>query len=250
MKIINKIKDYDYEHMNNNNSGFDHIKELDAYLKDIENIKPLTLEEELELGRKIQDGDDDAVNKLVYHNLKFVVMVAKQYRDRGVPFNDLISEGNLGMFHAARKYDPERKYKFTSYAIWWIKNSINECIDTYRRNTENTVSNDYVFDKSKDEIDYRYDMINEEFEEQLENIQNRRDAVDVLMRCLKEREKKILMMFYGLGGKKEMTLDEVGKEMNLTNERVRQIKDGAISKLKCEVLSFSDEEFNILKNLS
>lgn len=226
---------------------FEHIVELDSYFNEIKHYHSLSREEERVLSQKIKRGDKNALNKLVAHNLKFVVNIAKKYRDRGVPFSDLISEGNMGLIHAAEKFDGEKNIKFISYAIWWIKNSILECIEKYAVKNE-TTSDDYTFINCTNALN-ESELINEEFESQLLDIQSRQDSINVLMNCLKEREKKILILFYGLNGGKEMTLDEVGSEMNLTMERVRQIKDSAINKLKCEVLSLDSNEFNELKAL-
>ena len=228
--------------------GYEHIEELDSYFNEIQSIRRLTSEEEKELSKKIQKGDKNALNKLVYHNLRFVVNIAKNYRDRGVPFADIISEGNLGLIRAASKFDGEKNVKFISYAVWWIKNSINECIETYNRNKESIFYEDYVFNNHS-EIKYQFDLVNEDFENKINDIQSRRDTIDILLKCLHEREIKILTLFYGLGNGKEMTLDEVGKEMNLTNERVRQIKDGALTKLKCNVLTYSDDEIETFRSL-
>lgn len=228
--------------------GYEHIEELDSYFNEIQSIRRLTSEEEKELSIKIQKGDKNALNKLVYHNLRFVVNIAKNYRDRGVPFADIISEGNLGLIRAASKFDGEKNVKFISYAVWWIKNSINECIETYNRNKESISYEDYVFNNHS-EIKYQFDLVNEDFENKINDIQSRRDTIDILLKCLHEREIKILTLFYGLGNGKEMTLDEVGKEMNLTNERVRQIKDGALTKLKCNVLTYSDDEIETFRSL-
>ena len=103
--------------------------------------------------------------------------------------------------------------------------------------------------KFPSEIKYQFDLVNEDFENKINDIQSRKDTIDALLKCLHEREIKILTLFYGLGDGKEMTLDEVGKEMNLTNERVRQIKDGALTKLKCNVLTYSDDEIETFKSL-
>ena len=139
--------------------GYEHIEELDSYFNEIQSIRRLTSEEEKELSKKIQKGDKNALNKLVYHNLRFVVNIAKNYRDRGVPFADIISEGNLGLIRAASKFDGEKNVKFISYAVWWIKNSINECIETYNRNKESISYEDYVFNNHS-EIKYQFDLVN------------------------------------------------------------------------------------------
>ena len=230
------------------NIGYEHVEGLDSYFSDIQNIRKLTAAEEKELSVRIQRGDKDALDKLVYHNLRFVVNIAKNYRDRGVPFADLISEGNVGLIRAASKFDDKKNVKFISYAVWWIKNSINECIEAYKRNNESITYEDYVFNNQSD-VDYQLDLINEDFENKINDIQSRKDTIDILLKCLHEREIKILTLFYGLGNGKEMTLDEVGKEMHLTNERVRQIKDNALTKLKCNVRTYSNDEIETFKSL-
>lgn len=234
--------------MGKKNIGYEHVQELSTYFNDIQNIRRLTRREEQILSEKIQKGDEQALNKLVYHNLRFVVNIAKNYRNSNVPFADIISEGNLGLIRAAHKFDSTKGVKFISYAVWWIKNSINECIEKYNRDNETLSYDDYTINKCTD-LDNKFEQINEDFEEKINNIQSRKDAIESLMKCLHEREIKILTLFFGLNGGKEMTLEEVGKEMCLTNERVRQIKDGALSKLKCEVLTYTDDEIDTFRLL-
>ena len=232
--------------MGKKNLGYEHIQELSTYFNDIQNIRRLTRREEQILSEKIQKGDEQALNKLVYHNLRFVVNIAKNYRNSNVPFADIISEGNLGLIRAAHKFDSTKGVKFISYAVWWIKNSINECIEKYNRDNETLSYDDYTINKCTD-LDHKFEQINEDFEEKINNIQSRKDAIESLMKCLHEREIKILTLFFGLNGGREMTLEEVGKEMCLTNERVRQIKDSALSKLKCEVLTYTDDELDTFR---
>lgn len=232
------------------NIGYEYIKELDSYFKDIQNIRKLTTKEEKELSDKIKQGNKQALDKLVYHNLRFVVNVAKNYRNRGVPFGDIIAEGNLGLIHAAEKFDADKGVKFISYAVWWIKNSINNCIDMYKRNNESIDYDEYVMDNYDGSSVDKGDFINEEFEKELIDLQSRQSCVNDIMKCLKEREYKIIMLYYGLEDGKEHTLEEVGSYMNLTNERVRQIKDDAISKLKCQMLFYDNEEIMTYKCLS
>ena len=234
--------------MGKKNLGYEHVQELSTYFNDIQNIRRLTRREEQILSEKIQKGDEQALNKLVYHNLRFVVNIAKNYRNSNVPFADIISEGNLGLIRAAHKFDSTKGVKFISYAVWWIKNSINECIEKYNRDNETLSYDDYTINKCTD-LDHKFEQINEDFEEKINNIQSRKDAIESLMKCLHEREIKILTLFFGLNGGREMTLEEVGKEMCLTNERVRQIKDSALSKLKCEVLTYTDEEIDTFRLL-
>lgn len=234
--------------MGKKNLGYEHVQELTTYFNDIQNIRRLTRREEQILSEKIQKGDEQALNKLVYHNLRFVVNIAKNYRNNNIPFADIISEGNIGLIRAAHKFDSTKGVKFISYAVWWIKNSINECIEKYNRDNETLSCDDYTINKCTD-LDNKFEQINEDFEEKINNIQSRKDAIESLMKCLHEREIKILTLFFGLNGGREMTLEEVGKEMCLTNERVRQIKDSALSKLKCEVLTYTDDEIDTFRLL-
>lgn len=229
---MNKVKPNDYE------------EEIDYYFYSLRNYKKLSREEERELAIKIQEGDNNALNKLVEHNLRFVVKVAKGYRDRGVSFADLISEGNLGLIHAAKKFDPNKDIKFVSYAVWWIRCYINDFI------TEHTINNKEISTDSYTNYQYHEDFINEKFEENLNNLNDRNSTIADLIICLKDRERDIIQMSFGLNGEKEMTLDEISKVTDLSMERVRQIKDAAIMKLKCEVLSRPTDEFNEIKMLS
>jgi len=223
--------------------NYDKIEEIDLYFKDIEKYVPLTSKEESELAAKIKNGDKKALDKLVKANLKFVVNHAKQYRKSGVPFSDLISEGNIGLMKAAEKFDGTRGIRFISYAVWWIRNSIQECIERYNGSTDEVSAEDYVMEKGNNsEYEYSSQIVNNEFEEELTNIQSRENTIAELMKTLKKREIKILSLYFGLYDGKEMTLDEIGQEMQLTKERVRQIKDKALVKLKVNALS-SDEFF-------
>ena len=217
---------------------YEHIDELYTYFADLKKYKRrLSVEEEKELSLRIQNGDKEALDTLVKHNLRFVVAIAKSYRSRtDVSFADLISEGNIGLIKAAQKYDASRNVKFSCYAVWWIKSSINECIETYKGNIEYNFVDDKQICKLG-EKDSLYDDINEDFEKKMSLLQSRRSAIEDLIQCLEEREKKIILLFYGLGeNNREMNLDEISKEMSMTKERVRQIKDNALVKLKCDAL--------------
>ena len=235
--------------MANEVKKYEHIEELDKYFEDVKRYrKRLTREEEINLAKQIKEGNEEAFNKLIKHNLRFVVSVAKKYRYKtDVSFADLISEGNIGLIKAARKFDPTRNIKFSSYAVWWIKSSINECIESYKGNIEYNFVDDYQIVNLVDK-DSPYDDVNEEFEKKMNNIQSRKSAIEDLVKCLEEREKKIIMLFFGLGdSEREMNLDEISKEMCLTKERVRQIKDNALVKLKCEALC--SDEYETYKEL-
>ena len=221
----------------------DYEKEVDYYFNSLKKYRKLSNEEERDLGLRIQNGDKQALNILVEHNLRFVVNIAKGYRERGVPFADLISEGNLGLIHAANKFDPNKNIRFISYAVWWIRCYINDFIEEQMTNSE--VSTDEY-----ENYQYHEDFIIENFEENLNNLNDRNSTIADLLICLKDRERRIIQMSFGLNGEKEMTLDEISKVTDLSMERVRQIKDDAIMKLKCEVLSRPSNDFNELRMLS
>jgi RNA polymerase primary sigma factor len=228
---------------------YEHIDELDQYFEDIKKYKKhLTQAEEIELAYKIQDGNKEALDELVKHNLPFVIRIAKGYRNKTtVSFADLISEGNIGLIKAAQKFDPSKKIKFSSYAVWWIRASINECIERYKTNIEHTFVDDYQIINLADNEDL-YEGINEEFEQKMNNLQSRRSAIEDLVKCLEERERKIILLFFGLyDDGKEKNLEEISKVMCLTKERVRQIKDAALVKLKCEALC--SDEYQTYKDL-
>ena len=232
----------------NRTQKFEKLDEIDSYFEEIKKYRPLSSREEKELAVKIKKGDKAALDKLVNANLKFVVNYAKQYRKSGVPFSDLISEGNIGLIKAAEKFDETKGVKFISYAVWWIRNSIQECINKYLGNIEEVNADAYMFDNCKSsEYDYSSQIVNNEFEEELNNMQSRQATITELMKTIKKREIKILSLYFGLYDGKEMTLDEIGQEMELTKERVRQIKDKALVKLKVSALA--SDEFYTFKEL-
>ena len=225
------------------------VKEIAKYFNEIKSTSPYSMEEELELAKKIQEGDIESRDKLIKANLRFVVSIAKAYRKSGVSFQDLISAGNIGLIKAAEKFDYKRGVKFISYAVWWIKQTIKECILTYTNQniSEYSIEDININDEYDKTEDLCFDAINHEFEETRTNKQSRMGAVEDLFTVLKWREAKILTLYFGLYGNKEMTLDEIGKEMSLTMERVRQIKDNAMIKVKCAALMSS--EFDSYKEL-
>lgn len=226
---------------------YEKLEEIDSYFSDIKKYKHLTKGEEKKLYEEIKNGNEQALEILITSNLKFVVNIAKSYRKSGVPFSDLISEGNVGLIKAAKRFDGTKDIRFISYAVWWIKNSIQECIDTYQQeNKENCGIEDYVFDNCTTS-DYETNYINEDFENELMDLQSRKASIADLMKCLKKREAKILIEYFGLDNNKEKTLDEISNELNISNERVRQIKDKALVKLRTEALM--SDEFDVYKTL-
>ena len=153
------------------------------------------------------------------------------------------------MKKVAVKFDGNKNIRFISYAVWWVKNSIQKCIEEYQqKNMEINAIDDYVFtnctNTKYDETNY----INENFENELMDLQSRKASITDLMKCLKNREIKVLIDYFGLKDGKEKTLEEISNELHLTNERVRQIKDNALVKLRTEALM--SDEFETYKELS
>lgn len=210
---------------------------INAYKKDITKIPLLTFEEEKELAERVQNGDETAVNILVEHNLRLVMYVAKRYYYSSVPFNDLISEGNLGLFIAARNYNASER--FATYAQWWIRAKITEFIRKYtafERSDEQLV---------KDELyDSLLDDANTKYEECIERESDINAGISNLMKGLQDREKQIITLYYGLGqDSRAYSFKEIGSKTNLTSERVRQIHDIAIMKMKSQSLNCSDFDY-------
>ncbi len=257
---------------------------LDKYLQEIGREELINVEEEVELAQRIRNGDRVALEKLTRANLRFVVSVAKQYQNQGLSLPDLINEGNLGLIKAAEKFDETRGFKFISYAVWWIRQSILQALAEQSRIVRlplNQVGSlnkiNKAFSKFEQENERRPSA--EELAEQLDvpvdkiadtmKVSGRHISVDapfvegednslldvmvnddspnadrvlineslsqeierVLVHTLSDREREIVKKFFGLGVP-EMTLEEIGDEFGLTRERVRQIKEKAIRKLK------------------
>ena len=208
------------------------FNDLSKYCNTLKRSKGLSREKERELAEKIQQGDNKALNELIEANLKYVITIAKGFACTGLPLYDLIAEGNLGLIKAAKKFDPNRGTKFITCARPWITQAIQQYVQNCNIDKELTNSGDYIFDDEPNE-----EMINTDFEEEVQNIQSRSNAIDELLSCLTKREYRVLQSYFGLGDCKEMTLDEIGKEMGLTQERVRQIKDESIEKLQFKAMS-------------
>ncbi len=257
---------------------------LDKYLQEIGREDLITVEEEVELAQRIRNGDRAALEKLTRANLRFVVSVAKQYQNQGLSLPDLINEGNLGLIKAAEKFDETRGFKFISYAVWWIRQSILQALAEQSRIVRlplNQVGSlnkiNKAFSKFEQENERRPSP--EELAEQLDipvdkitdtmKVSGRHISVDapfvegednslldvminddspnadrvlinesltkeierVLIHTLSDRERDIVKKFFGIGVA-EMTLEEIGDEFGLTRERVRQIKEKAIRKLR------------------
>ena len=256
---------------------------LDKYLQEIGKEELITVEEEVELAQRIRKGDRSALEKLTRANLRFVVSVAKQYQNQGLSLPDLINEGNLGLIKAAEKFDETRGFKFISYAVWWIRqsilqalaeqsrivrlplnqvgslNKINKAFSKFEQENERVPSNEEladVLELTKEKIadtlrvSGRHVSVDAPFIEGEENslldvlvnesspIADRALIAESLVReidralaTLTERERDIIKLFFGIGVQ-EMTLEEIGEKFGLTRERVRQIKEKAIRRLR------------------
>lgn len=256
---------------------------LDKYLQEIGREDLITVDEEVELAQRIKKGDRIALDKLTRANLRFVVSVAKQYQNQGLTLPDLINEGNLGLIKAAEKFDETRGFKFISYAVWWIRqsilqalaeqsrivrlplnqvgslNKINKAFSKFEQENERKPSPeelaellDIPAEKVADtlKVSGRHISVDAPFVEGEDNslldvlVNNDSPKADVLLMheslageinrvlsTLTDRESDIVKMFFGIGCQ-EMTLEEIGEEFGLTRERVRQIKEKAIRRLR------------------
>lgn len=256
---------------------------LDKYLQEIGREELITVEEEVELAQRIRKGDKIALEKLTKANLRFVVSVAKQYQNQGLTLPDLINEGNLGLIKAAEKFDETRGFKFISYAVWWIRqsilqalaeqsrivrlplnqvgslNKINKAFARFEQENERTPSPEElarILDLPKEKVadtlrvSGRHVSVDAPFAEGEDNslldVLVNSDSpnadkalineslcveIDRALSTLTERERDIIKSFFGIGCS-EMTLEEIGDEFDLTRERVRQIKEKAIRRLR------------------
>jgi len=256
---------------------------LDKYLQEIGKEDLITVEEEVELAQRIKKGDQEALEKLTRANLRFVVSVAKQYQNQGLSLPDLINEGNLGLIKAAEKFDETRGFKFISYAVWWIRQSILQALAEQSRivrlplnqvGSLNKINKafarfeqEYERTPSPEELAKELDLPKEKIAETL-RVSGRHVSVDApfadgednslldvlvnndspnadrglineslsteverALSTLTDRERDIIKYFFGIGCS-EMTLEEIGEKFNLTRERVRQIKEKAIRRLR------------------
>ena len=257
---------------------------LDKYLQEIGKVDLISADEEVELAQRIKDGDEIALEKLTKANLRFVVSVAKQYQNQGLSLPDLINEGNLGLIKAAKRFDETRGFKFISYAVWWIRQSILQALAEQSRivrlplnkigsinkinKTYASLEQKYEREPSADEIagvleisanDVResqrnsgrhismdaplvdgedsnlYDVImSGESPNPDDNLINDslRTEIERSLQTLTDREADVIRLYFGLGSKHAMTLEEIGEKFDLTRERVRQIKEKGIRRLK------------------
>jgi RNA polymerase primary sigma factor len=257
---------------------------LDKYLQEIGKVELLTSEEEIDLARKIKKGDQKSLEKLTKANLRFVVSVAKQYQNQGLSLGDLINEGNLGLIKAAKRFDETRGFKFISYAVWWIRQSILQALAEQSRIVRlplnrvgalnkigkafSTLEQEFEREPSASELAEELDMslfevadtlkisgrhlsmdapfAQGEDNRLLDVIQDERTPLpdNELMReslsreveralsTLSDREAEVIRLYFGLGREHSLTLEEIGEKFNLTRERVRQIKEKAIRRLR------------------
>ena len=256
---------------------------LDKYLQEIGREELVTPDEEVELAQRIRKGDQEALEKLTRANLRFVVSVAKQYQNQGLSLPDLINEGNLGLIKAAEKFDETRGFKFISYAVWWIRqsilqalaeqsrivrlplnqvgslNKINKALTRFEQENERQPTNEELsemIDVPKDKISdtlrvgSRHVSVDAPFVEGEDNSlldvipnddspsadrglvnESLNTEIERALSTLTDREREIIKSFFGIGCQ-EMTLEEIGERLDLTRERVRQIKEKAIRRLK------------------
>ncbi|HLQ99958.1 MAG TPA: sigma-70 family RNA polymerase sigma factor [Sphingobacterium sp.] len=256
---------------------------LDKYLHEIGKVDLITAEEEVILAQRIREGDQAALEKLTKTNLRFVVSVAKQYQNQGLTLGDLINEGNLGLIKAAKRFDETKGFKFISYAVWWIRQSILQAIAEQSRivrlplNQVGSLSKigkafsrleqEYEREPSPEELAVNLETTVDKVSDTLSNsgrhvsmdapfVQGEENTLlDVLenedpetdsslideslseeirrsLSTLTDRERKIIVLFFGLNSKHQLSLEEIGEKFNLTRERVRQIKDKALQRLR------------------
>lgn len=203
-----------------------------TYFKEISKYKPLTQTDELDLWRRYKHNNDlKARDKIITSNLKFVKMVANAYRGRGLEYADILAEGNIGLMKALDRYNGEMGNKFISYSVWWIRQTISDAIK--KKNILDTVEID---DKDKDDDDII--MLQEtpdSFISSEPESQGKEELAE-LMKCIDNRERIILTMYFGLNGEKEATLDIISKKLKLSKERVRLLKENALKKIRVNAM--------------
>ena len=223
-----------------------------TYYDELKKYKPLSKIKERRLLKQCKRGDEKAKNELLEANLKFVFDIAKRYTGRGVSIGELISEGNMGLIKAVDKFDETQDVKFISYAVWWIKHSM---LDAIKRNklisyvelnhedgNDSTIERKVTDDEdemiSSDDVMYS----NEHEEKRRETNEEQKKVVSSLLSVLTPREKFVIENYYGVNNKNELTLIEIGAELKLSSERVRQIKEKGMRKLRSKAMLFNNIE--------
>ena len=220
----------------------DFEKSTSAYFDLIKKNKPLSKKEEKDLWIRFRDNNDlTAREKLIKANLKFVPTVAKQFKGCGLPFADIIEEGNIGLIKAIDRFDHKKDNKVISYAVWWIRKCILEAID--KKGLIDADDIDEIYKKHNtqdDEQDDTYSNIiipeKKDFDNEQDSSANIKQVVEELFDGIPERERYIVQDYYGLDGDNPKTLDEIGAELNLTKERVRQLNEKALKKMRSNAL--------------
>lgn len=220
------------------------------YYNDLKNCEPISKEEERELIIKAKQGDVNAQNKILIANLRFVFDIAKKYKGSGVPMEDLISEGNMGMITAIKKFNVDYDIKFFSYAVWWIRQSMQAFIKNKQKSLDiekgddelNSNVKENAVSDNEDEIVNKMETVlsNENDEKNREIEKNQKVVVEKLLVNLDEREKLIIEEYYGLNDGKEKNLEEIGSKLGISMERVRQIKKKILFKMRSEILCMSE----------
>ena len=219
---------------------------LELYFEDIRRHPLLSRAEEIELGRRIQAGDQRAVDRLVRANLRFVVSVAKRYQELGVSLPDLIAEGNVGLVRAAHLFDPERGVKFISSAVWWIRQAILRALDDNTRTARRTTPLEAPrFEDEEGHTLLRFledDRVPDPMERTIEWA--RAQEIMRTISTLEPREARVLRLYYGLDGNQPLTLEEIGTIFGLSRERIRQIKERALDRLRRSRRRYRIEPYN------
>ena len=260
-------------------------KSMDRYLAEISRFEVLSPEEELQLFKQYKNGDESALSKIMKHNLRFVVSVAKQYQRMGMRLGDLVNEGNIGLIKAAHRFDETKGFKFISYAVWWIRQSILQAINeksgqirlpaniTGKSSKVQGKIQEFLQDKEREpsvaeiaeatglsvkaiklclqSYDKCYSLdapVSKEADTSMVNLlpdtniekpdhklavqESRKTEVQEMLKTLPERQAKVLAMYYGIGWRHPMHLSDIGEHLGITRERVRQIRDRALLKLR------------------
>ena len=224
---------------------------VQTYYSNLKKFKPISRENEKELFKLIKRDDNiNAKQEIIKSHLKFVFDVAKKYKGRGIPLEDLISEGNIGLTKAIDKFDNEKGVKFISYAVWWIRQSIQECLTKRSKVITNEVSENENIkvivnddgETNEETFEYCHETTSEYDDIMNELNDSKCFIINKLMKKLPLRGRKIISFYYGLNGEEEKNLEEIGDELGITKERVRQIKEQCLKILRTELLMSENYE--------